>query len=194
VKKAGTFQAMGALLLMGAGLWVAGCNSAPNLSSADAQKLVQAYYDQQPATTFIVNVNETGLKQGFDAKYWKLTKVYPNKKWADYELTDEGKKVLTLNGGGTVIQWRPDEDGKGHFYVTTVQANHPIIKDVEEPQDDVVVGVDKAKTARFTEDENFAGVPQALQDIAHNPGNTLATKRHADFAYEGGAWKVHGVH
>lgn len=194
MKKAGTLQMMGALLLMGAGLGIAGCNSAPDLSQADAQKLIQAYYDQQPATTFIINVNQTGLKQGYDAKYWKLTKVYPNKRWADYDLTDDGKKILTLNGGGTTIQWRPDDDGRGHFYVTTVASNHPKIKEVGDPQDDVVVGVDKAKTAPFTEAVNFTGIPDPLQNIAHNPGNTLTTRRHADFAYEGGAWKVHGIH
>lgn len=187
-------QVMGALLLIGAGLGVAGCNSAPDLSQADAQKLIQTYYDQQPATTFIINVNQTGLKQGYDAKYWKLTKVYPNKRWADYDLTDDGKKILTLNGGGTTIQWRPDDDGRGHFYVTTVASNHPKIKEVGDPQDDVVVGVDKAKTAPFTEAVNFTGIPDPLQNIAHNPGNTLTSRRHADFAYEGGSWKVHGIH
>lgn len=194
MKKGLKFQVLGALLIMGAGFGVTGCKSAPALSQDDAQKMVQAYYDLQPASGFIINVNETGLKQGFDAKYWKLTKVYPNKRWADYDLTDEGKKVLTLNGGGNTIQWRPDDQGKGHFYVTTVATNHPKIKEVQDPQDDVVPGVDTAKTAAFSETVNMTGIPDPLQAIAHNTGNVLTSRRHADFALDGGAWKVHGVH
>jgi len=33
-----------------------------------------------------------------------------------------------------------------------------------------------------------------LQEIAHNPGNRLSTKRQADFTLEGGAWKLHSIH
>jgi hypothetical protein len=182
------------MLLVGAGLWMTGCKSTPPLSQDDALKLIQAYYDQQPASSITINVNEAGMKQGYAAKYWQLTKVYPNKVWADYTLTDDGKKALTLNGGGVAIQWRPDSDGKGHFYVTTVATTHPKPRDVSEPQDDTVANVETAKTASFTESVNFTGVPQPLQDIAHNPGNTLSTKRHAEFALEGGAWKVHSIH
>ena len=194
MKKALKFQVLGALLLMGAGWWFTGCKSAPDLSKADAQKMIQAYLDQQPAETFIINVNETGLKQGFDAKYWKLTKVYPNKRWADYDLTDDGKKLVTLNGGGTTIQWRPDDTGKGHFYVTTVATSHPKVKDVQDPQDDIVPGVDPAKSAVFVEDVNLSGLPDPLQEMAHNTGNVLSSRRHADFALDGGNWKVHDVH
>ncbi len=193
MKKVWNFGALGALLLIGAGLWLTGCNSTPALTQADAQKLIEGNYDQQPATSFIINVNETGLKQGFDAKYWKLTKVYPNKVWADYDLTEDGKKVLTLNGGGTVIQWRPDENGKGHFYVTTVITNHPKVKDVQDPQDDVVAGVGTARSATFTETVNLTGVPDPLQQIAHNPGNVLSSQRTAEFALDGENWKVHSV-
>jgi hypothetical protein len=194
VKKVRSLGALGAMLLVGAGLWVTGCKSTPPLSQDDALKLIQAYYDQQPASSITINVNETGMKQGYAAKYWQLTKVYPNKLWADYTLTDDGKKALTLNGGGVLIQWRPDADAKGHFYVTTVATTHPKPHDVSEPQDDTVANVETAKTASFTESVNFTGVPQPLQDVAHNPGNTLSTKRHAEFALEGGAWKVHSIH
>ena len=194
MKTALKFEVLGALLLMGAGWWIAGCKSAPDLSKADAQKLVQSYLDQQPAATFIINVNEIGLKQGFDAKYWTLAKVYPNKKWADYDLTDDGKKLVTLNGGGTTIQWRPDDMGKAHFYVTTVQTTHPKVKEVTDPQDDIVPGVDTAKSAKYTEDVNLEGIPDPLQQIAHTTGNVLSSRRTADFALDGGNWKVHDVH
>jgi hypothetical protein len=36
-------------------------------------------------------------------------------------------------------------------------------------------------------------VPDPLQNIAHNPGNTLSSKRQADFSLEGGAWKLHSI-
>ena len=48
------------------------------------------------------------MRQGITAKYWKRTTIYPNKFWADFKLTAEGKKVVKLPKGGDVIQWRPD--------------------------------------------------------------------------------------
>ena len=193
MKRAMKYGLLGVLSIMGAGWAVTGCKSAPELSQADAQKLIQAYYDQQAATTIIINVDQDGIRQGVTAKYWKLIKAYPNNRWADLDVTDDGKKVLTLNGGGNTIQWRPDEQGKGHFYITTVAANHPKIKEVGDPQDDVVPGVDTAKSCRFTEEANFTGVPDPLQQIAHNPGNVLTSRRTADFALDSGNWKVHSV-
>jgi hypothetical protein len=175
-----------------AGLSLSGCKSTPDLTQADASALIQAYYDQQPAEGMMVSVNEIGLKQGLTAGYWKLTKVYPNKLWADYTLTDDGKKALALNGASSVIEWRPDSEGKSHFFVTTVATNHLKAKDVQSPEDEV--GVATGKTAAFTQTVNFTGVPQPLQDIAHNPGNTISSRRHADFAFENGAWKVHSIH
>ena len=37
---------------------------------------------------------------------------------------------------------------------------------------------------------NLTGVPQVLQDIAHNPGNKLSSKKEADFALVNGAWTL----
>jgi hypothetical protein len=193
VRKLLNLQVFTASVLMTSGLLLSGCKSTPELTQANASTLIQAYYDQQPAEGMIISVNEMGLKQGLTAGYWKLTKVYPNKVWADYTLTDDGKKALALNGASTVIEWRPDTEGKGHFFVTTVATNHLKAKDVQAPEDDVV-GVDTAKTAAFTQSVNMTGVPQPLQDIAHNPGNTISSRRHADFTYENGAWKVHSIH
>jgi len=193
VKRASTFRILGALLIVSAGLAVTGCKSAPPLSQADAQKTIEAYYAQQPAAAISISVDSTGLRQGYDAKYWKLTKVYPNKRWADYELTDDGKKLLTLEGGKTTIEWRPDDQGKGHFYVTTVQTNHPLITEVADPQDDVVPGVDTAKSAKFTEDANLNGLPDTLKQMAHDVGNILSSRHTAEFALDSGAWKIHGI-
>ena len=39
-------KALGAVVLIGAGFMVTGCNSAPDLTQADALKLVQADYDK----------------------------------------------------------------------------------------------------------------------------------------------------
>lgn len=193
MKRAMNFRVLGAVLIMVAGLVATGCKSTPPLSQADAAKMIQAYYDQQPPTSVTVYVDSTGLKQGYDAKYWKLTKVYPNKQWADYDLTDEGKKVLKLEGGKTTIEWRPEDQGKAHFYVTTVQANHPKITEVSEPQDDVVPGVDTAKSAKFTVDANLDGLPDPVKQMAHDVGNILSERHTAEFALENGAWKVHSV-
>ena len=191
--KSGTkIQLLGAVLSMVAGLFVTGCKSVPALSQDDAQKMIQAYYDQQPASGVNIYVDSTGLRQGYDAKYWKLTKVYPNKKWADYDLTDDGKKALKLDTG-TTIQWRPDDQGKAHFYVNSVQANHPRIKEVADPQDDVVPGVDTARSAKFTVESNLDGLPDTIKSMAHNTGNILTQRKTADFALENGAWKVHDI-
>lgn len=193
VKKPLKVCAFGALAFMAAGLVVTGCNFTPDLNKTAALALVQSEYDRRPAQGLIINVDSMGLKQGLDAKYWKLTKVYPNNRWADYTLTDDGKKLFTLNSGGDVIQWRPDQDSTFHFYITTVAATHPKARDMNDPQNDVIANVDTAKSAIFIETVNFAGIPDPLQEIAHRPGNTLATRRHAEFALEGGQWKLHEI-
>ena len=193
MRKSLKFWVFGGLAFIGAGLMFVGCKSTPELSQADAAKLVQAEYDQRPPAGAGIYINEIGLKQGLNAKYWKLTKVYPNNRWADYTLTDDGKKVLTLQGGGSTIEWRPEQGNNSHFYVITVQTNHFKAKDVEAPHDDVVPGVPTAKSSAFNETLNLDGVPQPLVDLAHNAGNRLSSKKHANFAYEGGAWKLHSI-
>ncbi len=193
MKRAMTLKFLGALLVMGTGLWATGCKSTPDLSQADAEKLIQAEYDSRPAAGAGIYVNEIGLKQGLNAKYWKLTKVYPNNRWADYTLTDDGKKAVKLDSGGDVIEWRPDAGTNFHFYATTVQTNHFKAKDVEAPHDDVVPGVSTAKSAGFSETLNLEGVPGPLADMAHNAGNRLASKKTANFSFENGAWKLHSI-
>jgi hypothetical protein len=74
-----------------------------------------------------------------------------------------------------------------------VVANHPRAHDLNNLQDETLPGVATAKGASFTEGLNLDGVPSALQDIAHNPGNKLSTKRQADFSYENGAWVLHSI-
>lgn len=178
----------GALALVGMGTVLTGCK--PDLTQANAQAMIQAKYDQMAPQSVSITVNQDALKQGAVAKYWAMSKLYPNKYWADFTLTPEGKKVVKLVNGGDVIQWRPDSltDTKFTIVVQTVAANHLKIKDVKPLQDDVT-----GKSAEFTEAVNLEGVPQTLQDIAHTPGNKLSTKRSAEFAIDGGAWKLNSV-
>ncbi len=177
--------------LLGAGVWFSGCKSAPDLSAANAQALIQAKYDASPAVGAAITVDDLGMREGVTAKYWDRSKAYPNKFWADFKLSPDGKKVVTLQGGGDEIQWRPQspDDKTFSVVVTAVAASHLKARDVQDPQD--VVG--GTKIAEFSEAVSLDGVPGPLQDIAHNPGNQLATKRTATFVLDGGAWKLQSI-
>ena len=195
MKKFVYLQVLGALGLLSAGLLVSGCKSAPELSQANAQALIQAEYDHRPTAGVSITVDDLGIQQGVTAKFWARTKVYPNNIWADFALTPEGKKALTLVGGGDVIQWRPENADDKHYsvVVTSVATNHLKARDLKDIQDEVVAGVAKAKGVEFSQAVNLDGVPGGLQTIAHNPGNKLSTKRQADFSLEDGAWKLHSI-
>jgi len=194
VKDAGKMRVLGGLAFLGAGLLLSGCTHPPDLTAANAQALIQADYDSKPAAGALIKIDDTGLRQGLAAKYWKLTKVYPNKRWADYTLTDEGKRALTLQAGGDVIQWRPEVGGASpHCYVISVAAKPFRVKDVQDPRDEVVPGVATARSAVFNESVDLTGVPAALVEIAHNPGNRLSSKKTANFELANGAWKLHSI-
>jgi len=189
-------KTLGAMALLGAGLLLAvGCKSTPELTKANALAMIQAKYDQTPPVGINITVSDLGMRQGIVAKYWERTKVYPNRFWADFTLTPEGKKVIKLPKGGDVIEWRPDSVTDTRFVavVVTVAANHLKAHDIKDIQDETLPGVDSAKGASFSEAVDFTGVPDPLQNIAHNPGNMLSTKRQADFSLEGGAWKLHSI-
>lgn len=171
----------------------AGCKSAPELSKDSAQALIQAQYDHQPPTGITITVDKLGLQQGLTAGYWKLTKVYANQRWADYTLTPEAKKIMKLEKGGDVIEWRPEADGEFHFLVVTTSPIPYKAKDIQDPQDETLPGVQTSKSVSYTESMSLDGIPKPLQDIAHNPGNKLSSKRQADITYDGGAWKLHGI-
>lgn len=190
-----SWKALSVVGLLGAGMLLAGCKSAPPLSQDDALKLIQAKYDSTPADSITINLSKDGIGQGINDGFWKLTKVYPNKFWADYTLTDDGKKAVKLTGGGDVIQWRPQSmtDSTYSITVQTVVMNHLKARDLQQVTDETLPDVSSAKGADYTEGVDMTGVPQGLQDLAHNPGNQLSTKRHADFALENGAWVLHGI-
>lgn len=190
MKNAGKLLVLGVLGFVGAGMLLAGCKSAPELTQAQAQALIQAKYDQTPAAGASIMVDEQGLARGVSAKYWERTKVY-NRFWGDFTLTPEGKKVLMLQQGGDVIHWQPLNAGDKSYTTTvvTVAANHLKALHVEDPQDDS----GGSKTASFVETVNLDGVPNDLQVMASGPGNRLTVKRVATFTLDGGAWKLERI-
>jgi hypothetical protein len=191
VKNEGKMQVLGVLALLGAGLILAGCKSAPPLTQTDALAMIQAKYDQTPAVGTDITLKDLGMSQGVVAEYWVETKRYPNGYWADFTLLPEGKKFVKLASGGDVIQWRPESPTDKTFsvVVTTLVANHLKARDIGPIQD----GVGGGKTAQYTEAVNLDGVPGPLQNIAHDPGNQPSTQREADFVLVNGAWKLQSI-
>jgi hypothetical protein len=180
---------------LSAGLLLSGCKQAPELTKANALALIQAKYDQAPAAGVAIAVDVNGLKDGVQAKYWDRAKVYPNRIWGDFPLTAEGKKVIKLAGGGATLQWRPDHDPDPNYavVVTSLATSHLKAQDLQNLQDEVLPSVDTSKGADYNEVVNLEGLPDPLVKIAHNAINKLVTKRHADFAYQNGAWVLHSI-
>ena len=195
MKNLQNLKVLGVVVLLGAGVLLAGCKSAPVLTPTQAQAQIQAKYDQTPPVGATIVLNKEGLGMGITDGYWKLTRVYPNKYWADYTLTDAGKKAVAPQGGGDVIQWRPSSPTDSNYFVTvtTVAANHLKANDVQNIQSEVLPGVDVARSVQFDEDVDLTGVPGPLLDIAHNPGNRLSTSRQADFALVNGVWTLKAI-
>jgi hypothetical protein len=179
------------LALLCAGGFLAGCKSAPDLTASQAQSLIQAKYDADAAAGVPVTVTDLGMQQGFTAKYWTRTKQFPNKYWADFTLTDDGKKVIKLENGGSVIEWRPSspDDKTFSVVVTTVAENHLKARDPQDPQNES----DGTRTVVFNESHSLDGVPAPLQEIARDPGNRLSAKRTATFVLDNGAWKLQSI-
>ncbi len=191
MKNPGKMKGLLALALLGAGLAVGGCKSAPPLTKEQATALIQAKYDSTDAAPITIFVNDLGMREGVSAKYWVGTKRYPNGYWADFKVTPDGAKVLALAGGGDVIQWRPSQPQDPHYGITinTLAKNHLNADDVGDPQD----AAGNTKIVTFDEDVVWTGVPDPLQGIGHNPGNTLSTQRTATFTLENGAWKLESI-
>jgi len=191
VKRAGILQILGALAFVSVGLVGSGCKSAPELTQASAASMIQANYDQSAPAAVNIVVNDLGMREGVTAKYWEGIKKDPNGYWADFKLTPDGKKLVKLASGGDTIEWRPDGPTDPNYAVTmtTLAANRMKPVNIGEVQDD-----GDGKTVAFSEAVNLDGLPDALQGIAHNPGNTLSTRRHASFVLAGGAWKLDSVH
>lgn len=93
----------GAMVLLGAGLIVTGCKSAPPLTQQQAQVLIQAKYDQAAPAPITITLTDRGMVQSVNENYWERTRIYPNRLWADFTLTIDGKKLISIPGGGDVI-------------------------------------------------------------------------------------------
>jgi hypothetical protein len=192
VKNAVKLLVLGMLSFLGAGLLLSGCKSAPDLTAANAQVLIQAKYDQTPAAgayrSWWIWLEWGGAQR---PNIGTRTKLYPNNYWADFTLNPEGKKVLKLKNGGDLIQWHPLNAGDKDFSVevVTLAANHLKAHDVSDPQDEV----GGTKSASYVETVSLDGVPNDLQVMADGPGNRLSSRHVATFALDGGAWKLQSV-
>jgi len=190
VKNAGRSRTLGALAILSAGLFAAGCKTAPPLSQADATSMIEANYNQAAPAPVTIVVNDLGMREGVTAKYWTGLKKYPNGYWADFKLTDDGKKLLKTSDGSDVIEWRPETptDSKYAITLTTVATSRPKVTHVGDVED-----MGGAKAVQFSEDVNLDGLPAPLQGIAQNPGNELSTPKHANFVLANGAWKLDSI-
>lgn len=180
-----------AFAFLGIGTLVTGCKSAPPLSKVQALALIQAKYDAMPAAPFTIAVDNRGMEEGVIAKYWVGEKRYPNGYWADFKLTPDGKKVLTLANGGDEIQWRPESptDQSYAISINTVAPTRLKARDI----DDILDTGSGTKTAVYTEDVVLTGIPESLQGIADNPGNQISTQRTATFVLTNDAWKLQSI-
>jgi hypothetical protein len=188
VRKTAILSTLGACALLTVGVLTTGCK--PDLPSANAQALIQAEYDHRPAAGVNITIDEVGLRQGVTAKYWEMTKLYPNKYWADFTLTPDGKKVVKLPKGGDVFEWRPDSitDKKFTVVIASVAATHLKALDLQTLQDEP-----GGKSVVYSEAVGLEGLPDPLVTMAHNASNKLASKHTADFIVDGGAWKLKSI-
>ena len=174
---------------------LAGCKSAPELSDSQALSLIQAKCNQTPPAAVTLVVDDLGMRQGATGKLWDRTRIYPNKFWADFKLTDEGKKTVKLANGGDVIEWRPAsaQDTNYSITMTIMPVSHSQAHDIQNLQDETIDGVAAAKGADFAEVVDLTGLPDPIQQIGGNPGNRLSARRHADFSVENGTWTLRGI-
>lgn len=191
VNKALRVYGAGVVGLLCAGLVLAGCKSAPELTKDNAQALIQAHYDGLAPVSANILVNDDGMKTGVTAKYWDRSKAYPNKYWADFKLTDEGKKAVKLPSGAETIEWHPESanDTRYTIMVNPAQANHLKAKNIADPQDDM----NGAKSVQFDEVTSLENVPDPLQTMARHTSTRISARRTATFVLDNGAWKLQSV-
>jgi len=178
------------LVLLGAGGFLAGCKSAPDLTQDQATAMIQAKYDKDPGTVFNIAVDDVGMQKGVHANYWLGVKRYPNGYWGDFKLTPDGVKVVKLLSGGDTIQWRPEGPKDPNYTIVVV----PLVASKLKTRNigDVQTVAD-ARTVTYMEDVDLSNLPAPLQGIADNPANKLSTKRMATFALANGTWTLQSI-
>ena len=181
---------LAAAAALGAGLVAVGCKQAPDLTQANATSMIEANYAQAAPVPATIVIGDLGMRQGIEAKYWQGVKRFPNGYWADFKLTDDGKKLIKLADGGDTINWRPDgpSDMRYGVTVTTVPTVHLKAQGIGDVEDN-----GGGKSVAFTEAEDLSGLPAALQGIAQNSADTLTTRRVANFVLTNGAWKLQSI-
>jgi len=181
---------LSAMAILCAGMLAVGCKSAPDLTRDHATAMIEANYAQAAPVPTTVVVNDLGMREGITAKYWQGVKEYPNGYWADFKLTNDGKKLLKLTTGGDTIEWRPNGPNDLNYAVimTTVATSRLNAQDIGDVEDN-----GNGKVVEFTEAVDLNGLPDALQKIAQNSGNTLTTQRQANFVLKNGAWSLQSI-
>jgi hypothetical protein len=176
--------------VLGIGLLAGGCKQTPELTQAQATALIEANYAHGTPVPATIVIGDLGMRQGIDAKYWAEVKRFPNGYWGDFKLSDDGKKLIKLAGGGDTIAWRPDgpNDLRYGVTVTTVPTVPLKAQGFSEVQDN-----GDSKSVVFTEAVDLSGLPAGLQGIAQNSANTLTTHRQANFILTNGAWTLQSV-
>jgi hypothetical protein len=190
VKKVVKIQTFAALVLLGAGGFLAGCKSAPDLTEDQATAMIQAKYDQSSGAVFNIAVNDRGMQQGVSAKYWLGVKRYPNGYWGDFKLTPDGMKVVKLPSGGDTIQWRPEGPNDPNYTIIVVPLIPSKLK-MRNPGE--VQTIADTRTVTYMEDVDLSNLPAPLQGLTNNPANKLSTKRMATFTLANGAWTLQSV-
>jgi hypothetical protein len=190
VKNVVKIQTFAALVLLGAGGFLAGCKSAPDLTQDQATTMIQAKYDKDPGTVFNIAVNDAGMQQGVHANYWIGLKRYPNGYWGDFKLTPDGMKVVKLQNGGDTIQWRPEGPNDPNYTIIVVPLVPSKLK-MRNPGD--VQTIADTRTVTYMEDVDLSNLPAPLQGLTNNPANKLSTKRMATFALANGAWTLQSI-
>jgi hypothetical protein len=190
MKKSEWARILAAMATLGAGLLASGCKQAPDLTQASATSMIQASYAQAVPVPATIVVGDLGMRQGIDAKYWQGIKRFPNGYWADFKLTDDGKKLVKLANGGDTITWRPDgpNDLRYSVTMTTVAAVPLKAEEVADVEDN-----GSGKAVSFTEEVDVSGLPAQLQGIAQERRNSLTTRRRANFVLKNGAWALDSV-
>ena len=183
-------QTFAALVLLGAGGFLAGCKSAPDLTQDQATTMIQAKYDKDPGTVFNIAVNDAGMQQGVHANYWIGLKRYPNGYWGDFKLTPDGMKVVKLQNGGDTIQWRPEGPNDPNYTIIVVPLVPSKLK-MRNPGD--VQTIADTRTVTYMEDVDLSNLPAPLQGLTNNPANKLSTKRMATFTLANGAWTLQSI-
>jgi hypothetical protein len=97
---------------------------------------------------------------------------------------------VKLPGGGAVIQWRPESPTDSRYVIVVV----PLVSSRQKTRSlGEVQSLGDSRTVTYFEDVDLSGLPDGLQNIAHDPMNKLSTQRVATFVLTNGAWTLQSI-